>query len=113
MSQDIMEQEKIGSVTIVRLSGRLDAKAANDIKEKMYALEFGKDGKVLLNLSGVSFIDSSGLGLVVSTFRRLREQGGDLVLCGLTPPVRTIFELTRLHRVFDIYEDEQQALAAL
>jgi len=55
-----------------------------------------------INLSATRFIDSSGLGVLVSIHKTLRERGGDLCLLALTPPVMQILELTRMHRVFEI-----------
>jgi len=108
MSEQV-QQEKVGNTLVIRLEGRLDARAVEDIKSEFRKIS---DSLVLMNFADVSFIDSSGLGLVVSTFRRVRENEGNLSLCCLSPQVRTIFELTRLHRVFDIYETEELALAA-
>lgn len=107
MSEQI-QQETIGQTLVVRIEGRLDARAADELKAEFREIIAPH---VLLNLEKVSFIDSSGLGLVVSTFRRIRENEGDLSLCCLSPQVETIFELTRLHRVFDIYKTEDLALA--
>jgi len=108
MSEQVTE-EQVGHTLVIRLQGRLDARAVEEIKAEFQEVT---NSHVLLNLADVSFIDSSGLGLVVSTFRRIRENEGDLSLCALSPQVRTIFELTRLHRVFDIYATEELALAA-
>ncbi|RMH59178.1 MAG: anti-sigma factor antagonist [Zetaproteobacteria bacterium] len=104
-----MEIEQRDRVLIVRLKGRLDANAVEEIRDQLKAIDVPQ---VVMNFSEVSFIDSSGLGLVVLTFRRIREKGGNMTLCGLCPKVRTIFELTRLHRVFDIYDSEELAVAA-
>ncbi len=103
------EQEHVGDTLVIRLKGRLDAKVVEAVK-----VDFRKvsEANVLVSFADVSFIDSSGLGLIVSTCRRIRENGGELSLCSLSPQVQAIFELTRLHRVFDIYESEELALAS-
>jgi len=108
MSQQ-MEMERRDRVLIVRLKGRLDANAVEQIKDQLKNIDVPQ---VVMNFGEVSFIDSSGLGLVVLTFRRIREKGGNMSLCCLCPKVRTIFELTRLHRVFDIYDSEALAVTA-
>jgi anti-sigma B factor antagonist len=67
--------------------------------------------RVILDLHGVNFMDSSGLGAIISVRKTLGTQG-DLRLVGVQPEVRSLFELTRLVRVLPLYEDLQQALAA-
>ncbi|MGB0712663.1 MAG: anti-sigma factor antagonist [Gammaproteobacteria bacterium] len=107
-----IEIENLDNATVARLSGRLDAAEVSKIKGDLKGIESGKGHKVVLNMAEVNFTDSSGLGLVVSTFRSISEQGGAMVVCGLTPQVRSLFELTRMHRIFDLYDDEEQALKA-
>jgi anti-sigma B factor antagonist len=67
---------------------------------------------VVLDLSGVAFMDSSGLGAVVALLRRVADRGGDMKLCGLDRNVRMVFEVTRAHRVFDIYDTADKAVHA-
>ena len=71
----------------------------------------GGDAKVVIDLSRIESIDSSGLGSLVSAFRRTREAGGDLCLCGLSRQVRGAFDLTHLDDVISIYDDTEEALA--
>ena len=66
----------------------------------------------LIDLSDLRFIDSSGLGVLLSILHKVRDAGGDLKLCGLNESIRMIFEIVRMHRVFDIYDDQLDALAA-
>jgi anti-anti-sigma factor len=107
-----LEYEQKDGVTVVRLSGRLDAAGAGEIRNQLQELADNNDSLILLNFHGVDFIDSTGLGLVVSIYRRVREHGRDLVVCSLTPQARTLFELTRMHRILDIHETEELALEA-
>lgn len=86
-------------------SGVLDGAAAQDLKNQVLdALREGADG-VLLNLAGVSFMNSSGIGALVATLKSVREKEKHLYLCGLTDQVRMIFELTKMDRVFNLYAD--------
>lgn len=107
---DAMELSTAGDVTILRISGRFDARTVEDIKDDVKQVDMSA---VAMDLSNVTFVDSSALGLIVSVFRRVQEVEGRFCLFGLSPQVMAIFELTRLHRTFDIYDDEGQALAAL
>jgi len=106
---DSFVQEISGNSLIIRLSGRLDAKAVEGAKSEFKAIT---SKQVVINMSELSFIDSTGLGLIVSSFRRIMDNNGKLSLCSLSPQVQTIFELTRLHKIFDIYETEALALTA-
>ena len=102
--------EQVDSVQVARIGGRFDAKAVEDMKAELRSIPLNA---VALDLAAVTFIDSSALGFVVSIFRRTQEAKGKLALFGLKPQVMAIFELTRLHRTFDIYDTQEQALAAL
>jgi anti-sigma B factor antagonist len=69
--------------------------------------------KVVFDLRQLRFVDSSGLGAILSCLRQLNAKGGDLKLCEMTKPVRALFELVRMHKIFDIYVTKEQALRAL
>jgi anti-sigma B factor antagonist len=101
MNLDISEQKKL--VLIAIKEERLDAHNASDLKAELLALfEQGKKN-ILIDLQDVRFIDSSGLGALVSGFKNAITNQGSLKLTSLQPQVKSMFELTRLHRVFDIY----------
>lgn len=89
---------------------RMDAHNSGDLKEQM--LQLFDEGKcsLVIDLSMVRFIDSSGLGALVSGFKNASAREGNLKLCCLQPQVRSMFELTRLHRVFEIFSNMDEAL---
>ena len=68
--------------------------------------------KIVLNLGGIAYMDSSGLGELVTGMKAVRQSGGDLKLLNLTKKINDILQITRLYSVFDIYKDETQALAS-
>lgn len=70
-----------------------------------------RGARIILDLGAVEFMDSSALGALLTTTRALESTGGAIRLVSLTPPVRTLFELVRLHRVFDIMNDATEAAA--
>lgn len=107
---DQLKVEVVNEVSVARLIGRVDAKCVQDIGE---TLKSHASDVLAIDMSKVTFIDSSALGLIVSTFRRNQEAGSKFCLFGMSPQVRAVFELTRLHRIFDIFEAEEQALASL
>ena len=107
----IFVQEEHEEYTIVRFEEqRLDVLVAQELK--MELLKILDDGvqKLGLDLGKVSFVDSSGLGALVAVLKKIGSNGA-LRLWGLTPEVKSVFELTQLYKVFDIYELEQDALA--
>ena len=103
--------ESRDAVTLIQIQEeRLDAHNSSDLKGQMLTLfEEGKNNMVV-DLQGVRFVDSSGLGALVSGFKNASARNGNLKLCGLQPQVKSMFELTRLHRVFEIFPDLTQAL---
>jgi anti-sigma B factor antagonist len=106
------QKRVMNAVTIIDLQGRLDAHQGKKISAIL--ADPAVDGnRTIVNLSKVHFIDSTGLAVLVKGMKHHREQAGDMILCELQQPVRIIFELTRLDRVFDIYPTEADALQAL
>lgn len=96
---------------IIELSGRFDAYEVPTVTQWF---EDNTSAKyVVVNLSGVSFIDSSGLASLVKALKRCRQNKGDLYLSNLQQAVRIIFELTRLDKAFQIFDDEASALEAI
>ncbi len=95
---------------VVSLEGPLDAASAPAVRERLHrALAPGV--RLVVDLSGVGFIDSAGLWALVSAFKRARAVTGDVVLCGVSPAVRSVLELTNLDRVLDVFGDRQAALS--
>jgi anti-anti-sigma factor len=94
------------------VDGRLDAVSAQQVKAELQ--ELAKAGCIELTvcLGDVSFVDSSGLAALVSGLKAVRQCGGTLKLAGLNEQARTVFRLTMLERVFEIYEDVEQAHAS-
>lgn len=97
----------------VRLVGRLDASSAPILRDALKDCVAHDLTALVVDMEGISFIDSSGLSALVSGFRSAREQEGTLVLACAGPQVRVALELTRLNQVFAIYEDVEAALASL
>jgi anti-sigma B factor antagonist len=101
----------VGGVTIVDLSGRIvlgDGSAA--LRDLVRNLISEGNKKVLLNLLNVDYIDSSGLGELVSAFTSMRSGGGELKLLNLTKRVQALLQITKLYTVFDITDDEATSL---
>lgn len=97
---------------VVTLSGRFDAYEAPRLREWIEEQLTRGVARLIIDLTEVTFIDSTALAVLVQGMKRCRLQAGDLVLCGLQQPVRIIFELTRLDKAFQIYATQAEAMAA-
>jgi anti-sigma B factor antagonist len=93
------------SIFILKLNGRFDTQAADKVRKELEAATAVSPTKIIVDLTGVDFIDSTALAVLVQAMKRSRQHGGDVRLAGLRPNVRIIFELTRLDQVFEIYPE--------
>jgi len=89
----------------------LDASNAGEFKRDIAAVLQG-NSQLVLDLSRLRFVDSSGLGAMLSCLRQLSGKSGDLKLCGMSKQVRGLFELVRMHRIFDIFGSKEEAVRA-
>lgn len=103
------EVEHTNRLTILSPSGRLDAHAAPEMRDMLHRLQDEGHHQILVDMSSVSFVDSTGLTVLVSGMKRCRQAGGDLALTQLQQSVRIIFELTRLDKAFEIHPDRATA----
>src|ERR1035438_8453932 len=102
---------QVDGVTIVDLSGRITLGEGSVVLRDTVKDLLGKgQKKILLNLGDVSYIDSSGIGELVSAFTSVRNQGGELKLLHLTKKVHDLLQITKLYTVFDVKDDEAGAI---
>lgn len=107
-----LETSTIDAIKVLSLSGRFDAQEAPKVAQWEDEQITSDTSRVIVNLSGANFLDSTALATLVKGLKRCRTYGGDLFLCGLDQRVRTIIELTRLDRAFRIFDDIDAALLA-
>jgi anti-sigma B factor antagonist len=101
-----------GGILVIEVDGQLIVGNRQELKQLVLdALEAG-DRKFLIDFTKTGFIDSSGLGVLVSLSKKIRDEGGDLRLAGLNEDLKTLFELTKLDTLFAIADSAQQALSA-
>ena len=104
---------QVNGVTVVDMSGRITLGEGSVIlREAVKDLVAKGHKKILLNLGDVTYIDSSGIGELVSAFTSVRNQGGELKLLNLTKKVHDLLQITKLYTVFDIKDDEGKAIEA-
>jgi anti-sigma B factor antagonist len=102
---------QVGTVTIVDIKGRIvmgEESAA--VRDMILGLLSKGNKQILLNLAGVEYIDSMGLGSLVGSFATARKQGGDLKLLNVNDKVTDVMQITKLYTVFDIAKDESAAI---
>ncbi len=105
-----IDEEPVGGVILLKLHGRLDSTTAPELRERVRLnLENGRN-LLVLDLSRVTFVDSSGLGSLVAALRSADKAGGNIKISALQPRVRAVFELIRLDHVFEVYEDALSAV---
>jgi len=99
-------------VAVVEITvDELDASNTGELKHDI-APVLEANTKLVIDLSRLRFVDSSGLGAILSCLRQLSSKGGDLKLSGMQKQVRAVFELVRMHRIFDIYGTREEAVRA-
>jgi anti-sigma B factor antagonist len=104
---------QVGDVTVVDAAGRITlGEGASMFRDTIRDLAAAGHKKLLLNLAEISYIDSSGIGELVSAFTSVRNQGGELKLLNLTKKVHDLLQITKLYTVFDVKDDEAAAIAA-
>jgi len=102
---------EVGAITLVDLSGRISLGEGSALLRKTIRdLLEGGSNKILLNLGDVNYVDSSGIGELVSGFTAVRSRGGELKLLHLTKKVHDLLQITKLFTVFDVYTDEPTAV---
>lgn len=108
---DIIEKA-MGNVCIVKLIGRLDASCSSELKDKVTAMLDENKKNILIDLGGIDFIDSSGLGMLVNCMGSVTKTGGLFKISSLKEHPKSLLQMTRLDRVFDIFDDRDEAIKA-
>ena len=104
---------QVGDVTVVDAVGRITlGEGASTFRDSIRDLVASGNKKLLLNLAEISYIDSSGIGELVSGFTTVANQGGTVKLLNLTKRVQDLLQITKLYTVFEVFDDEAKALAS-
>jgi anti-sigma B factor antagonist len=104
---------QVDSVTVMDISGRITlGEGCSQLREMIRDQVSKGNRRVLLNLADVTYIDSSGIGELVSAFTAVTNQGGQLKLLNLTKKVHDLLQITKLYTVFDVHDDEAGAISS-
>jgi anti-sigma B factor antagonist len=106
-----IKERKVGEIVILELSGKITiGEGSVQLREAVSRLLEAGRNRIILNLSAVSYVDSSGIGELVSRYTTTKNAGGRLKLLNLPKKIKDLLMITKLLTVFEIYEDEQAAL---
>jgi stage II sporulation protein AA (anti-sigma F factor antagonist) len=102
------------NVLCVRLAGELDHHTAENLRNQATAIiEKHQISHIILNLEQLSFMDSSGLGVILGRYKQIKNNGGEMVVCSISPAVKRLFEMSGLFKIIRLEESEQNALQKL
>ncbi|MGA3262000.1 MAG: STAS domain-containing protein [Bryobacteraceae bacterium] len=108
-----LNTRQVGDVSVVDVAGRITlGEGSSALRETLREMVSKNQKKILLNLGDVSYIDSSGIGELVSGFTTVTNSGGQLKLLNLNKRVKDLLQITKLYTVFDVHEDEAHAIRA-
>lgn len=106
-----LRKESINQADIIEMPQRLSLAEAGELRESIHQLIEAGCKHLVLDLQHVSFIDSSGLSVLLSARKGVMQQQGEVILLNVTDQTRALIELTRLHEVFEIFSDRAAAIA--
>ena len=106
-----IDERTVGNVKVLDVTGQITMGQGNtQFKDKIHSVVNQGHKQILVNLGGVSYVDSAGLGELVNAFTTVKKQGGALKLVGVTKKLKDLLVITKLATVFDSYETEAEAL---
>ena len=100
-------------LTVCSVDGEIDINSSPDIKKAFDKVLSKKTPRIIVNLSKVTYVDSSGLATLVGILKNMRSYGGRMRLAGMSPKIKSLFEITKLDKLFDIMASEEEAISGL
>jgi anti-anti-sigma factor len=108
------EVKELNGVKVVKLTGQVRVSTQNDFKDLLDNLVKESAGqKVVVNMEGMVYMNSIGLGIIIDTYKKFRERNGKIVLCSLLPEIMNLFEVTKLNKFIEIYNNESEAMSKI
>lgn len=105
-----MEVGSVGDVNVVTILQRIDSYNAREMEDKLNELVSGGAGKLVCDFEKNEYISSAGLRVFLALLKSMKRSGGELVLCSLQPPVKSIFDMAGFSRLFKIFNNRDEAL---
>ncbi len=106
-----VKMESKSGLTVCQIEGEIDINSSPDLKKIFDRLISKKTPKTVINLSKVTYVDSSGLATLVEMLKNMRTYGGRMRLTNLSPKIKSLFEITKLEKLFEIMADEEEAIS--
>ena len=108
------ETKEVDNILVVSLFGQVRISTQNEFKDFFdYLIKDNGNRKVILNMDGVGYMNSAGIGIVVDSYKKFKELNGKLVLCNLVSDINKLFEVTKLNKFIEIFDTEEAALSKL
>jgi len=109
-----VELEHQQHVLITRLKGELDHHTAELVRQQIdEAIQYHQVNHIVLSLNQLTFMDSSGLGVILGRYKQIKRRGGKMAVCNMNPAVKRLFELSGLFKIIHVYANEHMALHSL
>jgi len=106
----VVKDKQVGDAVVLMVDGEINFNSSPDFRKAFLKVLDSKVQKAVVNLSGVAYVDSSGLATLVEAHQKIKSAGGKLKLACLSPKVKSLFEITKLEKLFEIYPTEEDAL---
>jgi anti-sigma B factor antagonist len=103
--------EQRSGLSVCYIDGEIDINTSPSIKKQFDKLLSSRTPKIVVNLAKVTYVDSSGLATLVEILKSMRSYGGRLRLTNMSPKIKSLFEITKLEKLFEIVQDEQEAVS--
>lgn len=108
-----LDVSAVHNILVVRMAGELDHHTAEQVRERIdHQLASGQYIHLVLNLAELTFMDSSGLGVILGRYKRVSQLGGKTMLCAVHPSIHRLFELSGMFKILSLHENEQAAIKA-
>ena len=108
-----IKEERLGDVLVCALEGEVNISTSPELRKTFEGIIKNDEKKVLIDFSNVGYIDSSGLATLIEMLQRLKKSGGKLSFCSMSEKVKNVFEITKLDKLFSIFDNRQEALGGL
>ena len=106
-----VKMESKSNLTVCYIEGEIDINTSPEVKKSFDKLLAKKTPKVVINFSSVTYVDSSGLATLVEILKNMKTYGGRMRLTNLSPKIKSLFEITKLEKLFEIMADEAEAIS--
>jgi anti-sigma B factor antagonist len=106
----VVKEKKVGEAVVLMVDGEINFNTSPDFRKAFLKVIEAKSQKVVVNLSSVAYVDSSGLATLVEAHQKVKSAGGKLKLTNLSAKVKSLFEITKLEKLFDIQPTEEDAV---